>query len=36
MDFKKYNSIVFDCDGVLINSNKIKSDAFYELGVCRK
>ncbi len=32
MDFKKYNSIVFDCDGVLINSNKIKSDAFYELG----
>lgn len=24
------NTIVFDCDGVLLNSNKVKSNAFYE------
>jgi len=26
----KYRSIVFDCDGVILNSNKIKSQAFYQ------
>ena len=26
----KYSSLVFDCDGVILNSNKIKSQAFYE------
>ncbi len=26
----KYNSIIFDCDGVILNSNNIKSNAFYE------
>lgn len=25
-----YQSIVFDCDGVVLNSNKIKTQAFYE------
>ncbi len=25
---KKYNSLIFDCDGVVLNSNKIKTEAF--------
>ena len=25
-----YNTLVFDCDGVVLNSNKIKTQAFYE------
>ncbi len=25
----KYNSLIFDCDGVILNSNKIKTEAFY-------
>ena len=24
----KYNTIVFDCDGVILNSNAIKTEAF--------
>lgn len=27
--FNEYKTIIFDCDGVILNSNKIKSDAFY-------
>jgi len=30
IDLSKYGSIVFDCDGVVLNSNKIKTEAFYE------
>jgi phosphoglycolate phosphatase-like HAD superfamily hydrolase len=30
---EKYSSIVFDCDGVLLNSNKLKSDAFYKAAL---
>lgn len=26
----KYQTLVFDCDGVVLNSNKIKTEAFYE------
>lgn len=26
--FEKYKSIVFDCDGVILDSNRIKTDAF--------
>lgn len=26
----KYKTLVFDCDGVVLNSNKIKTEAFYE------
>lgn len=27
---KDYQTLVFDCDGVILNSNKIKTQAFYE------
>ena len=27
---KEYKTIIFDCDGVILNSNKIKTQAFYE------
>ncbi|KJZ15942.1 HAD family hydrolase [Marinomonas sp. S3726] len=26
---KEYQVIIFDCDGVILNSNKVKTDAFY-------
>ena len=28
MNIKKYKTIIFDCDGVILNSNKIKTQAF--------
>lgn len=28
MDLRDYKTIIFDCDGVILNSNKIKSEAF--------
>lgn len=31
---RRYKSLVFDCDGVILNSNKIKTDAFAE--VCNR
>ena len=31
MMFSKYNTVFFDCDGVILNSNKIKSQAFYDV-----
>lgn len=30
MDTSRYKTLVFDCDGVVLNSNKIKTQAFYE------
>lgn len=30
---ERYKTIVFDCDGVLLNSNKIKTDAFREVAL---
>lgn len=30
MKVSNYETIVFDCDGVLLNSNKVKTDAFYK------
>lgn len=30
INLRNYKSLVFDCDGVVLNSNKIKSQAFYE------
>ncbi len=29
----RYKTIIFDCDGVILNSNKIKSDAFYQVAL---
>ena len=27
-----YKTIIFDCDGVILNSNKVKTQAFYDLA----
>lgn len=32
IDLKKYKTIVFDCDGVVLNSNKVKVDAYYQVA----
>ncbi len=29
MNLQNYQTIVFDCDGVILNSNKVKTEAFY-------
>jgi len=28
LDLRKYDQVIFDCDGVILNSNSVKSDAF--------
>jgi len=33
MNLEKYKTIVFDCDGVILNSNKVKTDAFYQAAL---
>jgi phosphoglycolate phosphatase-like HAD superfamily hydrolase len=33
IDINKYNTFIFDCDGVLLDSNKIKTSAFYEVAL---
>lgn len=33
MNLADYNTIVFDCDGVVLNSNQVKTQAFYEAAV---
>jgi phosphoglycolate phosphatase-like HAD superfamily hydrolase len=33
MNLEKYKTIVFDCDGVVLNSNKVKTDAFYKTAL---
>jgi phosphoglycolate phosphatase-like HAD superfamily hydrolase len=32
VDLAQYQTLVFDCDGVILNSNKIKTQAFYEVA----
>ena len=27
-----YKTIIFDCDGVILNSNKIKTESFYKVA----
>ncbi|MDQ2078329.1 HAD family hydrolase [Marinimicrobium sp. ABcell2] len=29
----RYQTIVFDCDGVILNSNKVKTDAFFQAAL---
>lgn len=33
MEFSKYKTCFFDCDGVLLDSNQLKSEAFYEVAL---
>ena len=33
MIIKNYQSIALDCDGVILNSNKIKTESFYEIAL---
>lgn len=32
-NFSKYECVVFDCDGVILNSNKIKTEVFYNTAL---
>jgi len=32
LDLSVYQTIVFDCDGVILNSNKIKTQAFFDVA----
>lgn len=32
-DFSRYSTLVFDCDGVILNSNHIKTAAFYHAAL---
>ena len=32
INYKKIETIVFDCDGVILDSNTIRTEAFYEIG----
>jgi len=33
IDFNQYQTLVFDCDGVILNSNKVKTQAFYSAAL---
>ncbi|MCO4799522.1 MAG: HAD family hydrolase [Colwelliaceae bacterium] len=33
MDLNPYKTLVFDCDGVVLNSNKVKTQAFYNAAL---
>lgn len=33
MDLTRYNTLVFDCDGVILDSNKIKTRAFWQAAL---
>ena len=33
LSIEDYKTIIFDCDGVILNSNKIKTKAFYETAL---
>lgn len=32
-DVTRYKTLVFDCDGVILNSNQVKTDAFYKAAL---
>lgn len=33
LDLSRYQTLVFDCDGVVLNSNRVKTQAFYDATV---
>jgi phosphoglycolate phosphatase-like HAD superfamily hydrolase len=33
IDIHRYRTLIFDCDGVILNSNPIKTDAFYQAAL---
>lgn len=33
LNLENYKTLVFDCDGVVLNSNKVKTDAFYRAAL---
>lgn len=33
LDLSKYRTLIFDCDGVILNSNPIKTEAFYQAAL---
>ena len=33
MNIQNYQTLVFDCDGVVLNSNKVKTEAFYKTAL---
>lgn len=33
MDLSNYRTLVFDCDGVILHSNKLKTEAFYKAAL---
>jgi phosphoglycolate phosphatase-like HAD superfamily hydrolase len=33
VNIERYKSLIFDCDGVVLNSNKVKTRAFYEAAL---
>ncbi len=33
MNLNHYKTLIFDCDGVLLNSNKVKTEAFYKAAL---
>lgn len=33
LPLESYRTLVFDCDGVILNSNRIKTDAFYNVAL---
>ncbi|GAA6184269.1 HAD family hydrolase [Aliiglaciecola sp. NS0011-25] len=33
MNLKRYKTLVFDCDGVILDSNKVKTEAFYKAAL---
>lgn len=33
MNLAKYQTLVFDCDGVVLNSNKVKTEAFFKAAL---
>ncbi|KAA0874400.1 HAD family hydrolase [Nitrincola tapanii] len=33
LDFSQYKTVLFDCDGVILDSNRIKTQAFYQTAL---